>query len=219
MSIKDDKEVECKDVKCTTNFFTFVPRGAHKELFKYSLDFLPEVEPRMQKLRERIFARIRYSINKDFMNVVYEGNNELYSQNNVPDVKQYTAKVGKRGAETEYTVTIKWVKTITSSDSDALVFYGIFTNHMFSRLQLNQIGRKHFNPKASVKLNNDLRIMPGFASSVGSFEKGIMVNIDSSHRVLREETALDVIKSNRGDMGRMKGCLIGEVVLTNYNKN
>ena len=50
-----------------------------------------------------------------------------------------------------------------------------------------------------------------------------MVNIDVSHRVLRRDTALDVIQEVRGNtrdfQRKIRAVLVDSVVLTEYNKS
>lgn len=123
----------------------------------------------------------------------------------------------------KYTVSIKWVQLITPKDKDNIVFYGVFLNHMFSKLHLQQIGRKHFNVNSSISVRgHNITILPGYASSVEVFKTGILVNIDISHRVLRQDTAYDVISQARGGRNApstIKKALEAAVVLTQYNKS
>jgi aubergine-like protein len=66
-------------------------------------------------------------------------------------------------------------------------------------------------------------VWPGFASSIHMLEKGILLNIDIVHKVLRTESVLDLINEiknkSRGDIkADIKKQLIGTTILTTYNK-
>jgi len=203
-----------------TNFFKFKFIDSDKrDIFKYSVVFTPEIDTKMSRLKTQIFRSARKSINEDFGRVVYEGNSEMYFQTNVEEAKEYQAKV----RDTDYTVKIKWVQAFSSQDKDNMVFYGVFMNHVFSCLHLKQIGRKHFNTDNAINLTgSNLKVMPGYASSLDMFETGPMVTIDISHRVLREETALQLMNSCAGGGNKrtkIQQMLKSEVVLTQYNKN
>lgn len=68
-----------------------------------------------------------------------------------------------------------------------------------------------------------MEVWPGFSSSIHMLEKGILLNIDIVHKVLRTESVLDLINEiknkSRGDVkGDIKKQLIGTTILTTYNK-
>lgn len=105
-----------------------------------------------------------------------------------------------------------------------LVFMKVFFNALLRGIKFKQIGRNHFNPAQSVKLpEHNIDLWPGFASSLGQLESGVLLNIDIVHKVLRTDTVLtainDIRQRCRNDpREEIKSKLIGTTVMTSYNK-
>lgn len=194
-------------------------KGRAKEvIFKYDVKFSPEVEQRHQKKRISIFAKARSEIKKTYELVVYEGDGVMYSTANIEEEGVYKAKI----REQEYDIRIKWVQLIEKNEKDFGVFYGVFVNYLFRKLNFRMIGRKHFDTVNKITLNSSqIWIMPGYASSVGVHEDWALLNLDVSHRVLREDTAYDIIRSFKDENKglKIKNALEQSVVLTSYNNS
>ena len=208
-----------KDVTYLTNFFNFKMKNGCKEIIhKYDVKFLPEIEPRHQRMRMRVFNKARAEIKKEYNQYVYEGDSIMYSTSNFQEAKIFKLKM----KDNEYTITIQWVQAIERHEKDFGVFYGVFVNHLLRRLNLKQIGRKHFDTSKHKKLGDSkLCIMPGYSSSVGMHDNSALLNLDVSHRVLRDETALDIIRgfNDANKLEKIKNQLEQTVVLTTYNNS
>jgi len=66
-------------------------------------------------------------------------------------------------------------------------------------------------------------VWPGFQANLSLLERGVLLNIDVCHKVIRTDTVLDFIhelkNKCRGDLQEeVKKCLIGTTVMTSYNK-
>ena len=66
-----------------------------------------------------------------------------------------------------------------------------------------------------------LEIWPGYVTAVQEFEGGIMLCCDVSHKVLRTQTAHELMKdviNQKGDVqAGVQKALLGAVILTRYN--
>ena len=93
-----------------------------------------------------------------------------------------------------YTIEISWVQHIGEADNDRLIFYKIFFNSLLKKIRYKQIGRNFFNPNQSKTLSQyNIEVWPGFSSSLQMLEKGVLLNVDICHKVIRTDTVLDLI--------------------------
>lgn len=103
-------------------------------------------------------------------------------------------------------------------------------NNVFCRimraLRFIQHNRKFFDPtKANKIAAYNLEVWPGMVTAVDRFEGGLLLQLDAASRVLRTETARDVLmnisKKIKGTGGSLKQeaekQLLGETILTRYN--
>lgn len=204
-SLADSRAVDSfsdkpKGIPFTTNFYKFKMGGSESgPIYKFKVKFTPEIEVRHQKEKMRIFGRVKKDIKSTYGVVVYEGNEVMYSTKNIQDEHCYNVDVKGQ----QYNISIKFVQLIGKYDKDLECFYGVFMSFVFRKLYLKQIGRKYFDPSRVIELKESkLKIIPGFSTAIGIHEDCPLINIDSSHRVLRDETALDVINNLRNERDR-----------------
>lgn len=106
-----------------------------------------------------------------------------------------------------------------------MVFYKVFFNSLLKKINFKQIGRNFFNPSQSKTISNhNVEVWPGFSASLQILERGVLLNIDIVHKVLRMDSVLDYISDLKNKGGRsdpreaIKKALIGSTILTTYNK-
>ncbi len=68
-----------------------------------------------------------------------------------------------------------------------------------------------------------IEVWPGFQSSIGQFQSGVLLNIDIVHKVMRTDTVLDFINEIRrrcrnDPLEEIRSKLVGSTILTCYNK-
>ncbi|XP_074597867.1 piwi-like protein 1 [Brevipalpus obovatus] len=131
-----------------------------------------------------------------------------YQQANVGDVK----------------ITVKYIST--PSKGELVTFYNNFFNQMMRELKLVQINRRHYDPDCKIPVPaHKLEIWPGYVCAIQDLDGGLLLSCDSSHRVLRSQTAHDLMgeiyfKSKKCGLNFFDECrkkLIGCTVLTRYN--
>uniref|UniRef100_A0A8D8ZWM8 Protein argonaute-3 n=1 Tax=Cacopsylla melanoneura TaxID=428564 RepID=A0A8D8ZWM8_9HEMI len=104
-----------------------------------------------------------------------------------------------------------------------LQFYNILFRKIAFMLSMVQHKDSLFDPKSKLAIPQyKLEVWPGFVTAIDEYEGGLKLQIDTSSRVLRTNTCLDLIDEYREKFGagfrdQLCKALIGEIVLTRYN--
>ncbi|XP_068617933.1 piwi-like protein Ago3 [Battus philenor] len=121
-------------------------------------------------------------------------------------------------------VNIKIIFRRTRRLSEMIHIYNVLFKHIMKDLQLVRFGRSHFNEHAAIQIpQHKLEVWPGYVTAVDEYEGGLMLTLDSTHRVLRTQSVLSLIKETIQSEGANWKCamfkkLIGCSVMTTYNK-
>ncbi|XP_047521926.1 piwi-like protein Ago3 [Pieris napi] len=108
--------------------------------------------------------------------------------------------------------------------SEMIHIYNLLFKHIMSDLELVRFGRQHFNEHAAIQIpQHKLEVWPGYVTAVNEYEGGLMLTLDSTHRVLRTQSVLSYIKDTAQAHGAnwkkmVKETLFGSSVMTSYNK-
>ncbi|CAG9312433.1 unnamed protein product [Blepharisma stoltei] len=204
------------------NFFKFNLAAGTDIIQKYAVFFNPDIAASLGKHREKVLRKASAQIVPVIGKYVF-ANTAIYaaqSNSGGGDASQtYTVNYDN----TDYTITLQPVGRVESQE-ETRHFYNKFFNSVQGKLSLVMIGRKFYNPDRAIDLpQHKMSIWPGYASSIGSYEGGVMINIDISHRCLRTITLYDQImelrnKPNTDFRQAVMKLLIGAIVLTLYNK-
>ncbi|XP_054269475.1 piwi-like protein Ago3 isoform X2 [Macrosteles quadrilineatus] len=104
---------------------------------------------------------------------------------------------------------------------ECLHFYNVLFNNIQRELKLQRIGREYFSPDGVQAIpQHQLEIWPGYVTAVDAFEGGVMLNCNTSHKVLRTQTVLklmdDIIHQTGGNQWKevVQKQLIGQSVMT-----
>jgi aubergine-like protein len=106
---------------------------------------------------------------------------------------------------------------------ECIHFYNVLFRKIMTLLDMACIGRQHFSPRNAHPIpQHKLELWPGYVTAVDEYEGGIQLCCDASHRVLRTQTALELIEEITDRVGgryrdAVQKSLIGVVVLTRYN--
>uniref|UniRef100_A0A8C5LYC6 Piwi-like protein 1 n=1 Tax=Leptobrachium leishanense TaxID=445787 RepID=A0A8C5LYC6_9ANUR len=121
-------------------------------------------------------------------------------------------------------ITITLTNELPPTSPTCFQFYNIIFKRILKILNMTQIGRNYYNPKDAILISaHSLNIWPGFTASILQYESSIMLNIDVSHKVLRNETVYDMLASYFARHGPKAGKdvlakeTLGQIVLTQYN--
>lgn len=173
---------------CKANYFRFETTG---KIFKYNVKFEPEVSENQMKFFMKMINKLRPQLYEK-LKFFYPQNFLLYSPEAVNDDLVFT--VDEENRKYEVTVSMGGFLSI-GQDKESLNFFGRFFKILQQKLRLQQIGRKYFDPKEG-KVFKDLRleVWPGFSTSLNNYGSNFLVNVDTSYKILREDSALDVIQ-------------------------
>ena len=121
-------------------------------------------------------------------------------------------------------VTLQFVCLRQFSDKLCLDLFNNLFRQVMAALKFVQMNRSGYDPKAASSVPHlKLEIWPGFITSVDETKGGLQLTCDVSHRILRQETVLELMKNiynhkKGGDwQSEIQRQLIGEMVLTRYN--
>ncbi|CAB3233985.1 unnamed protein product [Arctia plantaginis] len=108
--------------------------------------------------------------------------------------------------------------------SEMIHIYNVIFKCIMKDLNLVRFGRDHFNEHAAVQIpQHKLEVWPGYVTAVDEYEGGLMLTLDSTHRVLRTQSVLSFIKETVAAEGAnwkraIAERLVGCSVMTTYNK-
>ena len=200
---------------CKANYFKFETTA---KIFKYNVKFDPDVSENQMKFFMKMINKLRPQL-AEKLKFFYPQNFLLYSPEAVNDDMQFSVEEENR--KYEVSITMAGFLSI-GQDKESLNFFGRFFKILQAKLRLQQIGRKYFDPKEG-KQFKDLRleVWPGFATSLNNYGPHFLVNVDTSYKILREDSALDVIndlvKTGGGDThSNIENALTGTTVMTKY---
>lgn len=122
-----------------------------------------------------------------------------------------------------YMMTVKKTKnqlSMTSKRGDQLL--NIIMRRAMSGLGLQLIRRNPYDAKSKIVLKDyKLELLPGYLSSIRKHEEKILLCCEITHKVLRTETAYDILKRCKEEESNPKDSfkrqIIGAVVITGYN--
>ncbi|XP_039081538.1 piwi-like protein 3 [Hyaena hyaena] len=200
-------------VKIFTNHFRVISRP---ELitYKYNIDYMPEIED--GKVRTDLLCQHKQTIGECH---IFDGNSLLLPHRLQ---KQKTELVSRWGTKI-VKVTIEFCSELKPTSVDCLRYYNILFRKILKMMDLKQVGRNYYNENEAMEfLNHKLVIWPGYITSILEYETSITLCADVNHKLLRMQTAYDLImhvdsKSQRKDIKDITKELVGSIVFTKYN--
>lgn len=130
-------------------------------------------------------------------------------------------------SENEQPVKIQVIFKRPKSMRECIHFYNVLFKQVMLKLEYVQFGQKMFDPTEPKTIpHRQLTIWPGYVMACDEFDDGLMLVLDTSHRVLFDTKVSDLLRriemssrqhrsQNFKDM--VQKSLLGAVVLTPYN--
>jgi len=213
-----------RDVNVGTNYVRLELDDGNG-IFEYQVEYTPEVETSGAK-----FALINQHRDVLGGSKMFDGK-QLFIPKRLPEdktmLKSQLCTDGDEGGKKEYVVVLSYAGKKPVGDSTCLRLYNILFQRVFSLLGLAMVrtgtNRSHFDPSNSQVLErHGLEIWPGYSVSVDEMEGGILLHCDTSNRVMRTRTVLDIItdiftKNKDAYQEEAKKQLVGSYVVTRYN--
>ncbi|NP_001098067.2 piwi-like protein Ago3 isoform X1 [Bombyx mori] len=183
-------------------------------VFEYEVKFEPD-----QDYKHLRFKLLNEHI-EHFKEKTFDGTT-LYVPHELPDAVRNLVSTNPYD---QSKVNVSIIFRRTRRLSEMIHIYNVMFKCIMKDLKLIRFGRQHYNEHAAIQIpQHKLEVWPGYVTAVDEYEGGLMLTLDSTHRVLRTQTVLSLIKEVVQTEGanwkrKMTDILIGASVMTTYNK-
>ncbi|XP_068846175.1 piwi-like protein 3 [Capricornis sumatraensis] len=188
---------------------------SQRHLYKYNVIYTPDIEDGSK--REALLSELEKLLGNC---CIYDGNSLLLPHSLGETKKEVVSKLKNEPVK----ITFELSRELQTTSPDCLRYYNILFRRMLQKMDLDQIGRNYYNKNKKTEFNEyRLEIWPGYVTSILPYETGLTLCADVSHKLLRMETAYDLISHTRekarGEDAKEKILrkLVGSSVLTKYN--
>jgi len=204
-----------KTVKMTANYVRLEVEG-ERGMYEYEVRFEPIVDSRDERFKLIGQQREFLGPTKTFDGIC------LYLPHLLPDVVNVVSGSHPIDqSEVKITITLKHKKRMV--DKTSIQFYNVLFRRIMQTLKMVQMNKNFYDPTSGHLVpQHKLEIWPGYVTAVQQYEGGVMLCCDVSHKVLRTQTAYqllkDVVNQKPSDVqGAVLKALLGSIVLTRYN--
>ncbi|XP_068122739.1 UV radiation resistance-associated gene protein isoform X3 [Hyperolius riggenbachi] len=207
--------VSGKIIQLVTNHIRLVSRPQWS-LYQYHVDYNPPMESK--RLRTALLYQHEAVIGKAR---AFDGG-VLFLPRKLSKVTEVLSQT-RNGEKVKVTITL--TNELPPSSPTCFQFYNIIFRRILTLMNMQQIGRNYYNPNDAIEVKaHRLTLWPGFATSILQYESSILLNVDISHKVMRNETVLDLMQNIYSSSDKRffhDICykeLVGQIILTGYNK-
>lgn len=186
----------------------------------YEVQFEPNIHSNM------IRCGVLTSILKPRMPVFTFDGTILYLPRQLPD--NTTTFQGINQKDNNRLVEVKIIFKRKNTVKESAHFYNLLFKQVMRKLEYVQFGQKMFDPNQPKAIpHRQLTIWPGYVMTVDEYDDGLMLMLNTSHRVLLDTKVIDILRRIEMSCHQHQSqnfkdsaikCLIGAVVLTPYNK-
>nr|XP_023021942.1 piwi-like protein Ago3 [Leptinotarsa decemlineata] len=207
-----------KQIKVSANYIKL-----HLEkdcgVYEYEVRFNPDIDAKNRRIRAVNQIKQKLGPAK-----VFDGGSVLYLPQKITDtVQSFTTSIPGPDGDLEIGLTIIYKRKKNLADRECLHLYNVLFKRIMYSLMYTQMGRNYFNTEHKHLIpQHKLEVYPGFAVSVDELEDGLMLCLDTQHRVMRTQNAYELLTELRiSDSNRFKEVansnLIGSCIFTKYN--
>ncbi|XP_046643892.1 piwi-like protein Siwi [Daphnia pulicaria] len=201
------------ELPVTSNYFELMKRP-DMHLLQYRVDFVPDVDhigARKALIRVHEAQLGKY---------LFDGT-LLYNITRLPQPLELLSK--RISDNSDVAIHLRLVGEIHKDDAAYTTVMNIILRRCLGMLNLTLWKRDYYDPAAATEIpQHFLNIWPGYVTTIRHHEEGFLLGVEIIHRVLRRDSALDVMQKIRqagGDFQAMCSAeLVGKVVMTHYNK-
>ncbi|KOB79272.1 Argonaute Ast1 variant [Operophtera brumata] len=170
-------------VEITSNFIRL--EFKEKCVFEYEVRFEPTQD----------YKHLRFKLLNEhahyFENKTFDGTT-LYVPHMLPDEALNLVSTNPYD-ESKVNITIAFRRPRLLSEMIHL--YNVLFKSIMKDLEMVRFGRQSYNPRSAIQIpQHKLEVWPGYVTAVDEYEGGLMLTLDSTHRVLRTQTVLTFIK-------------------------
>jgi len=219
-----------KIITLATNSYTMRIKTSNY-IFVYAVKFSEEIPSDNTPLRRLVIRGLKSELDKSFKCHIFTGS-VLYSPVDIgtaPLILSYSSSAINTRVDFVRAHMI-CVQDIISSDKDpakaqtALTFLNIVVKNLLTACNMYPIGRtkKYLLPGESKSIPEyPIEIWPGYYTSVNFCEAGLLLEVDYSSRILRQESVYEFIRGKQkmmesGWQEAVKEEIVGKSVLARY---
>jgi len=116
-------------------------------------------------------------------------------------------------------IKLRLTGTVEKGDPQYLQFYNIIVRQCFQILTFDELGRYFYDKEAAIRLDNlRLELWPGYITSMRNHENQLLLCVEVTNKVLRQDHCLEIIRGHNGNRGAVEAELVGNIVMTHYNR-
>jgi len=200
-------------IPVTSNYFELIKRP-DMHLLQYRVDFTPDVDHIGVR---KALIRVHENVLGKYL---FDGT-LLYNVTRLPQPLELHSKRVSDGSDVM--VSFRLVGEIHKEDATYTSVMNIILRRCLGMLNLTMWKRDYYDPAALTEIpQHFLNVWPGYLTTIRHHEDGFLLGVEIIHKVLRRDTALDVMDRMRQSGGEVqalcKAELLGKVVMTHYNK-
>ncbi|XP_034941705.1 piwi-like protein Siwi isoform X2 [Chelonus insularis] len=191
-------------------------------LFQYRVDFAPEED--RNAVRKGLLR-----LHKDRLGTYIFDGTVMYTCNryaNVSTTESMKLTSKRESDDATIEISVRLVGEMSKGDPHYLQLYNILLRRGLEHLRLQLVGRNYFDARAKIEIREfRLELWPGYQTSIRQHERNILMGVEITSKVMRQETLLDILNNvrQRVDSGDLQAAcraeVIGLTVLTDYNNN
>ncbi|XP_060712681.1 piwi-like protein 2 [Hemiscyllium ocellatum] len=187
----------------------------NEAVYQYHVTFSPNIECR----------NIRYAMLKEHQLVTgkttaFDGS-ILYLPVKLPE--KVALKSQRKTDGLEVYIKIQLTKILQPNCDLCISYYNVVLRRAMRLLELKLVGRNFYDPTSAIVLPQyRLQIWPGYSASIRRTDGGLMLLVDVSHKVIRNDSVIDVMqaiyqKSSENFQDDCTKQLVGSIIMTKYN--
>lgn len=188
-------------------------------IYEYDVRFEPNIHSNM--IRRSILANV---IKPEMPVFTFDGTTLYLPCQFAEDITNFRTNNRNDDSPVEVIITFRRKKSM----KECIHFYNVLFKQVMLRLQYVQFGQKMFDPSEPKNIpHRQLTIWPGYALSCDEYDEGLMLMLDTSHRVLFDTKVSDLLRrirmscdqhSEQNFKDLVYKSLLGAIVLTPYNQ-
>lgn len=198
-------------ISASCNYIKLTTEG-ERGVFEYCVQFNPEVDAK--SIRNRLLSEHVGKIR------MFDGGSCLYIPKKLPLPRtEITCKHPIDNSEIIMTLIFIKHKRL----GECIHLFNILFKKIMHALLYSRVGRNYFDPHHTRLIpQHKLEVLPGYAVAVDEYEGGVMLCLDTQHRIMRTENVLEAMVNLRL-MSKQQfkeaafKSLVGTTVLTRYN--
>ncbi|XP_043785824.1 piwi-like protein Siwi isoform X1 [Apis laboriosa] len=185
-------------------------------LYQYRIDFAPEED--RTAVRKGLLK-----LHKEALGAYVFDGTVMYSSRRLQDKMEIWSR--RTSDDATIRITIRLVGEMERVDQRYLQFFNIIMRKCLALLNLQLVGRDYFDAHSKVEVRDfRLELWPGYLTSIRQHENSILMCAEIIHKVMRQQTLLDILNEcydhDKNDYKTLfENQVIGLVVLTDYNNN